>query len=83
MPARYIGKRAPADPAVIDQARDHEREEADRHPIRLFSPELRGHGSCAHVGRAVDGDDAEDGQRKHCQPEEANLGRAVFAEKAS
>ena len=33
----------PADPAVIDQAREHESEETDGDPVRLFAPEFGRH----------------------------------------
>jgi hypothetical protein len=39
--ARKIhGQRTPAHPAIINQARHHEGDEPDRHPIRLLAPEF-------------------------------------------
>ena len=35
-------QRAPADPAVIDQAGDHEREKTDDDPVGLLAPKIRG-----------------------------------------
>ncbi len=41
--ARQIHRqRAPADPAIVDQAGDHESDKADRDPVGLLPPELRG-----------------------------------------
>src|SRR5205823_13945764 len=53
------------DPVIIDQAREHERKKADGDPVGLLPPKIRRDRVFAHVGSAVDGDDAEDGQRQH------------------
>ena len=78
--ARQIHRqRAPADPAIIDQARDHEGNKADRHPVGLLAPELGGDRVVAHVSRAVDRDDAEDRQREHVHEQEPIQAEQVFA----
>ena len=58
-------QRPPSNPAVINQAREHESEKADHNPIDLLAPKIGGDRIFAHVGRAVDGDDAEDRERQH------------------
>ena len=70
MPATIHRERAPFDPAIIDQARDHEGDEADADPVRLLAPKLRRERIVAHVGRAVNGDDAEDRKREHVGEQE-------------
>ncbi len=42
----------------------------DHDPVGLFSPEICRHRIFTHVGRAIDGDNAENGQREHHQEEE-------------
>src|SRR5438132_4796966 len=58
-------QRAPANPVVVNQAREHEREKADHHPVCLLAPKFRRHRIFTHISRAVDGDDAKNGERKH------------------
>jgi hypothetical protein len=40
-------------------------EETNEDPLRLFSPKIRRYRIFAHVSRAVDRYDAENGQRQH------------------
>src|SRR5436853_1128207 len=58
-------KSAPTDPVVVDQAGDHESEESDGYPLGLFPPEFSRNWIFAHVGRAVDRDDAKNRERQH------------------
>ena len=57
-------KGAPADPAVVNQTRQHEREDTDGHPVRLLAPEIRCVRVRARGGRAVDRHDAKNSERQ-------------------
>src|SRR5215471_8572395 len=63
-------QRAPTDPVVIHQTANHERKKPDQHPLRLFPPKIRRHRIFAHVSRAVDRDNAENGEREHDDQEQ-------------
>lgn len=73
-------QRAPADPAVIDQAGDDEGKKADDDPVGLLAPELGGERILTHESGAVDGDDAENGEREHDR-EQHPVEAENFAEK--
>ena len=62
-------ERTPFYPAIVDQAHDHEGTEADHDPVGLLAPKLLRGRVLSHVGRAVDRDHAEDGEREHVHHE--------------
>jgi hypothetical protein len=49
----------------MNQTGDHERKDADSHPIRLLAPEIRGVWIRARGSRAVNCYNPEDGEREH------------------
>jgi hypothetical protein len=57
-------QRAPADPAIVNQAGDHKGQQTDRDPVRLPSPEIS-RVIAVHVSRAVDCHHSKNGQREH------------------
>ena len=63
-------QRAPADPAIVNQTRDHERQKTDCDPVRLLAPEICRNGIAAHVSCAVDCHHAKNGKRKHVHQQE-------------
>src|SRR5437868_9906564 len=63
-------QRAPPNPPVINQTRQHEGEKPHDYPVSLLPPEIGSHRIFAHIGRAVDGDDAEYSERQHNNQEQ-------------
>src|SRR5438309_9817357 len=47
-------QRASADPAIVNQTRDHERQKTDCDPVRLLASEICRNGIAAHVSCAID-----------------------------
>ena len=57
-------QRAPADPAIVNQAGDHKGQETDSDPVRLPSPEIS-RVIAVHVSRAVDCHNSKNGKGEH------------------
>src|SRR5215216_5142635 len=57
-------QRPPADPAVVNQTGDHEREYTDNDPVRLLSPKVRGVRVTTGGSRAVNRYHPENGERE-------------------
>src|SRR6266540_4036315 len=61
--ARKIHRQgAPADPAIINQTRDHKCQSANCDPVCLLSPEIYSVGICARGSRTVDCHNTKDGK---------------------
>src|SRR5438093_1145439 len=63
-------QRAPANPTIVNQTRDHEREKTNCDPVRLLAPEICRDGISAHISCAVDCHHAKNGKRKHGRQQE-------------
>src|SRR5260370_41878762 len=70
----------PANPAIINQTRNHEREKTDRDPVCLLTPEICGNRICSHVSGAIDCYYAKDGKREH-RDEKEPIEPKQFSEK--
>ena len=70
---------SPADPSVVCETSNQEDYQADGNPTGLFAPHIVVGGGFAHVGAAVDGDDAEGGEGEH-DDEEHPVHAEEFAE---
>src|SRR5438132_12509728 len=74
--ARQIHRQgAPADPAIINQTRNHECQSAHRDPVCLLSPEICSVGVCPRGSRTVDGHHSKDRKREHGDQQEPVLAK--------
>src|SRR5207302_10452343 len=58
-------QRAPTNPAIVNQTRNHERKKTNRNPVCLLAPEICGDRISPHASRAEECYNAKYGKREH------------------